>query len=88
MADVPLNSALFGVSTLPFFFKASTTEVTFFKGTDSHPSDPVRELHEGETGRDKSENIYISPPLRYHFLHAAEMLLLGDILTVVARIPF
>lgn len=91
MADVPLNSALFGVSTLPAirdFLKALTTEVTFFKGTNSHPSDPVRELHEGETGHDKSKDIYISPPLRYHFLHAAKMLLLGDILTVVARIPF
>lgn len=73
---------------LAILFKASTTEVTFFKGTYSHPSDPVRELHEGETGHDKSKDIYISPPLRCHFLHAAKMLLLGDILTVVARIPF
>lgn len=92
MADVPLNSALFGVSTLPairdFFFTALTTQVPFFEGAYSHPSDPVRELHEGETGHDKSKDIYISPPLRYNFLHAAKMLLLGDILTVVARIPF
>lgn len=81
MADVPMNPHAF--SPPPSSQHLRDTEVP---PSQFQRSDPRKELHERDED-DQSKDIYISPSPRYHF-PAAKMLLLGDILMAVARLPF